>query len=70
MKILVDGFGEEEQGLVGLDAIIACSIEESLPILHQRNINLAMPDPLIPTDLLNLFAVVAEGHIVAHEINF
>jgi hypothetical protein len=54
---------------VGLDAIIPGGVEESLPILHQGNINLAMSDPFIPTDLLNLFAVIAEGYIVTHEIN-
>jgi hypothetical protein len=34
VDILIDGFREEEHGLVGVHAVIASSIEEGFPVVE------------------------------------
>lgn len=67
--VLVDGLGVEEDPAGDLLAIVANGVEEGLSIGEQGDVDLAGADALVAADYLELLAVIAKRHVVAHQVD-
>lgn len=68
--VFVDRLGVEKDSPCDLLAIIADCVEEGLSISEEGNVDFAGADAFVATDYFELLAVVAKGHVVAHQVDF
>ena len=65
-----DGFGVEDDGVVGGEAVVGCGVEVGLAVVQEREPDLGRAHLLVPREGLEHLGVVGEGDVVLEEVDF